>query len=80
MGTDVGVVEGLFFSSYFGRRVYLCRYPTAHYRPRKLTSQILALSQVDFFVSGCYAASLGTYNVVTWDGLEQRPRVWVGWS
>jgi len=37
MGTHAGAVEEELLSSYFVRRVYLFRYPTACFRPRKYT-------------------------------------------
>ncbi len=65
MGTNVGVVEGQFVSVYFVRWVYLFRYPTAHSSPRKLTSLILALSDVKaIIVLGRYATCLVTYYYV----------------
>jgi len=50
IGTNVGAVKGDFLPSYFIRQVYLLRYPTAHSCPCKLTSQILALSDVNNIV------------------------------
>jgi hypothetical protein len=43
-GTNAGRVKGKFLYSYFVRRVYVFRYPTAHSHPCKLTCEILALS------------------------------------
>jgi hypothetical protein len=66
MGTNAGRVKGEFLFSYFVRQVYVFRYPTAHSHPCKLTGKILALSVVkNIILSGCYATSIGTYNVVT---------------
>ncbi len=39
-GTNEGRVKGEFSYSYFVRRVYVFRYPTAHSHPCKLTSKI----------------------------------------
>ena len=46
-GTNTGRLKGEFLFSYFARQVYVFRYPTAHSHPCKLTSKILALSDVD---------------------------------
>ena len=49
-GTSTGRVKGGFLYSYFARRVYVLRYPTAYSHPCKLTSEILALSDVKTFL------------------------------
>ena len=65
-GTNTGRVKGGILYSYFVRRVYEFRYPTVHSHPCKLTSGILALSDVKtILLSGCYTTTLGTYNIVT---------------
>ena len=77
-GTNAGRVKGEFSYSYFVRQVYVFRYPTAHSHPCKLTREILALSVVKtFLILGCYATSLGTYNVITYGGLAWHPEF--GW-
>ncbi len=40
MGTNAGRIKREFLYSYFVRRVYVFRYPTAHSYPCKLTSKI----------------------------------------
>ena len=61
--TNASRVKGKFLYSYFVRRVYVFRYPTAHSHPCKLTSKILALSVVveNIILLGHYATSLGRY-------------------
>ena len=49
-GTNAGRVKGEFLYSYFVGRVYVFRYPTAYSHPCKLTSEILALSDVKTFL------------------------------
>ena len=65
-GTSTGRVKGGFLYSYFVRWVYVFRYPTAYSHPCKLTSKMLASSDVEnIILSGRYATTpLGTYNVV----------------
>jgi hypothetical protein len=49
-GANVGSVMGDFVYSYFVRWIYVFRYPTAHSRPCKLTSEDLALSDVETII------------------------------
>ncbi len=77
-GTNTGRVKGEFLYSYsFVRRLYLFRYPTAHSHPCKLTSKILALSDVKtILLLGCYTTTLGIYYVVPYGGLSR----YLGWA
>ena len=49
-GANVGRVMGKFVYSYFVRWIYVFRYPTAHSCPCKLTSDDLALSDVETII------------------------------
>ncbi len=66
----MGRVKGECLHSYFVRRFYVFRYPTAHSHPCKLTSEILSLSDVE--------------NIILWGRYTITPRYlqcsYLGWA